>query len=226
MVVNPYPETFTDVEAPPALTLLHPSPRGYLRAKRVFDVFLACVLAVALSPIWLAAALAVRLTSEGPVLYRQTRVGQNGATFTCYKFRTMVHDAEERRLHLVSMNEASGPVFKIRRDPRLTRVGSWLRKSSIDELPQLWNVLRGEMSLVGPRPPLPEEVATYTSYQMGRLTVPPGLTCLWQVSGRSTIGFDEWVELDMQYIRQRSFLYDLLLILLTIPAVLTGRGAF
>lgn len=200
--------------------------RYYLVAKRIFDVAFALVILCLLSPIWLTAVLLVKATSSGPILYRQVRTGHNGETFTCFKFRTMVRDAHCQRIELVSFNEASGPIFKIRCDPRVTRIGRWLRKLSVDELPQLLNVLHGEMSVVGPRPPLPEEVATYTPFQLGRLDVKPGLTCLWQVSGRSNISFDEWVELDLEYIRRRSFRYDLWLILLTIPAVLTTKGAF
>lgn len=200
--------------------------RGYLVSKRMLDIVVASVGLVVISPFVLAVALLIALSSPGPVLYRQTRVGARGRSFSCYKFRTMVSDAHHLRVQMVPLNEARGPVFKIRRDPRITPIGRWLRKLSIDELPQLINVLRGEMSLVGPRPPLPEEVAQYSNHQLGRLAVTPGLTCLWQVSGRSHIEFDEWVELDLEYIRRRSFWYDLWLLILTIPAVITGRGAF
>ena len=200
--------------------------RAYLASKRVFDVVFAIALLGISSPIWIAASMLVALTSPGPVLYRQARVGENGRLFTCLKFRTMVCSAEDQKVSLLQRNEVIGPVFKIKRDPRTTRIGRLLRKSNVDELPQLLNVIRGDMSIVGPRPPLPEEVAQYTNYQLGRLAVIPGITCLWQVSGRNHIGFDRWVELDMAYIRRRSFWYDLRLILLTIPAVLTGHGAF
>jgi lipopolysaccharide/colanic/teichoic acid biosynthesis glycosyltransferase len=200
--------------------------RPYVIAKRAFDIAFASTLIILLAPVWLIAAGLVRATSDGPVLHRQARVGAHGRAFRCLKFRTMVRDAHHLKMELVAFNEASGPIFKIRRDPRLTPVGRWLRKFSIDELPQLINVLRGDMSIVGPRPPLPDEVAHYTDRQLGRLAVQPGLTCLWQVSGRSEIGFDEWVELDLHYLQRRSFWYDTWLILRTIPAVLTARGAF
>lgn len=210
-----------------AIRLAVTEHRGvYTRGKRVFDVILAAVLIVLLCPIWLSAALAIRLSGGGHILYRQLRVGRNGRAFRCLKFQTMVPDAHAMQMELFAFNEVSGPVFKIKRDPRITPVGRWLRKFSIDEMPQLINVLRGEMSLVGPRPPLSEEVAHYTEHQLGRLAVPPGLTCLWQVSGRNHIGFDEWVELDLKYIERRCFWYDLWIIILTVPAVLTARGAF
>jgi lipopolysaccharide/colanic/teichoic acid biosynthesis glycosyltransferase len=198
----------------------------YARSKRVFDVILALTLIVVLSPVWITAALLVRLTTDGSVLYKQMRVGQDGRAFRCLKFQTMVPNAHAMKMELVAFNEASGPVFKLKRDPRVTPIGRWLRKLSIDEMPQLINILRGEMSIVGPRPPLPDEVAHYTERHLGRLAVRPGLTCLWQVSGRSHIGFDEWVELDLEYIERRSFWYDLWLIALTVPAVLMARGAY
>jgi exopolysaccharide biosynthesis polyprenyl glycosylphosphotransferase len=197
----------------------------YEVAKRSFDVaFASLVLLVAL-PIWFAVAVLVATTSAGPVFFRQQRCGRNGRPFTCYKFRTMVVDAEQQRNGLLVLNEASGPVFKIRRDPRVTRVGRWLRKASIDEVPQLINVLRGEMSVVGPRPPIVAEVEKYSEFQRRRLAVKPGLTCLWQISGRSNLGFEEWVALDLEYIERQGFWYDIGLVLRTIPAVLTGRGA-
>jgi lipopolysaccharide/colanic/teichoic acid biosynthesis glycosyltransferase len=228
MIAEPF---IRDPETPTAASIHPLIPQAshgqtYLTAKRAFDIVLAGALLIALSPIWLVAALLVRVTSPGPILFRQTRVGLHGRAFTCLKLRTMRVDAEACRVDLAARNELTGPVFKMRRDPRVTGVGRWLRKSSIDELPQLINVLRGEMSIVGPRPPLPAEVADYSPYQMGRLTVTPGMTCLWQVRGRNEIGFDDWVELDIEYIRRRSFAYDLWLIVLTIPAVITGRGAF
>lgn len=198
----------------------------YLMAKRVFDVGFGLLLLCVFAPVWIVAGLLVAISSPGPVLYRQYRNGQHGHPFVCYKFRTMVDDAHFQKWTLLPLNEVTGPVFKLARDPRVTIIGRWLRKTSIDELPQLLNVIRGEMSIVGPRPPLPEEVAQYTGYQLRRLEVKPGLTCLWQVSGRSHIGFDQWVELDIEYIRRRSFRYDLWLILRTIPAVLLAKGAF
>jgi len=195
-------------------------------AKRGFDLVIASVLLVGTMPLWLGVAWLIAATTPGPVLLRQRRCGRGGRHFTCYKFRSMVMQAEALRGELLVLNEMSGPVFKIRRDPRVTRVGRWIRKTSIDELPQLVNVLRGEMSIVGPRPPLPAEVATYDTQVWRRLSVQPGLTCLWQISGRSRIGFDEWVSLDLEYIRRRSFWLDLEIVLRTIPAVLSGRGAY
>ncbi len=200
---------------------LRPSPL----LKRSVDVVVAGLALLVLSPVMLLAALAVKLTSPGPVIFRQTRVGLGGRHFDFFKFRTMRVDAEERKKDLLHRNEVSGPVFKIKNDPRMTPVGKLLRKTSIDELPQLWNVLRGDMSLVGPRPPVPEEVRVYDPWQRRRLEVPGGLTCIWQVSGRSEIPFEEWVRMDIRYGRRRSLWYDFLLLARTIPAVLTGRGA-
>lgn len=197
----------------------------YARLKRLFDIVVALLALIFLSPIILVAALLVRLTSPGPVIFRQVRVGKGGRYFWCYKFRSMCVDAEKKKQELLHLNEASGPVFKIKRDPRVTPVGAILRKLSIDELPQLINVLKGDMSIVGPRPPLPSEVEVYSDYALQRLAVTPGLTCLWQVSGRSNISFERWVELDLAYIETMSFLTDLLILLRTIPAVLTGSGA-
>lgn len=197
-----------------------------LAAKRAIDVVVASLLLLVLSPVMLVTMLAIRLSSRGPVLLRQERVGQDGIPFRMYKFRSMRAGAHETRAELDGMNEVTGPVFKMRTDPRVTKVGRVIRKLSLDELPQLVNVLRGEMSLVGPRPPLPEEVARYTPYQRRRLQVQPGITCIWQVSGRSEIEFDTWVEMDLRYIEEWSVKTDLLLLLRTVPAVLSGRGAF
>ena len=177
-------------------------------------------------PIMLTAALAIKLDSPGPVLYRQTRLGKNGRPFGMLKLRSMVDGAHAHRAVLAAESAMDGPILKIRCDPRMTRVGRWLRKASVDELPQLWHVLCGEMSLVGPRPAIPEEVARYEPWQRERLAVKPGLTCTWQVSGRSDIPFEEWVRLDIAYIHRRSLWLDLKLLLLTIPAVLTARGAY
>lgn len=180
---------------------------------------------VALSPLLLTAAAAVKLTSRGPVLFRQQRVGMHGRVFSMLKFRSMVVDAEARKAALVAQNERGGPVFKMKRDPRVTAVGRFIRKYSIDELPQLVNVLRGDMSIVGPRPPIPSEVARYDAWQRRRLSVRPGLTCVWQVSGRDRIGFTEWMLLDLRYIDHWSLAGDLSLIARTVPVVITGRGA-
>jgi lipopolysaccharide/colanic/teichoic acid biosynthesis glycosyltransferase len=167
----------------------------------------------------------IKLTSGGNVLFRQTRCGLNGRFFTLYKFRTMVEDAEERRRELMHLNEMNGPVFKLRSDPRVTAFGRFLRRFSLDELPQLWNVVRGDMSLVGPRPPIPEEVAKYQRWQRRRLAMKPGLTCLWQVSGRNDLDFDRWMQLDLEYIDSWSPTLDFKILLKTIPAVLSGKGA-
>ena len=194
-------------------------------AKRAIDVCLASVLMLFLSPFMLLIAIAVKLDSRGPALFRQTRVGKGGRKFVFYKFRSMFENAEQIRDSLMHLNEADGPVFKIRNDPRVTRVGHFLRRTSLDELPQLMNVLKGDISLVGPRPPLPGEVEKYSPHQWRRLMVPPGVTCIWQISGRSEVPFDRWIEMDLEYIRNQSLLLDLKILLKTIPAVLLQRGA-
>jgi exopolysaccharide biosynthesis polyprenyl glycosylphosphotransferase len=202
-----------------------PSDTISLAAKRLLDLVGAVLLLALCSPIMLLAAALVRLQDGGPVLFTQERVGRFGRRFTMYKFRSMVLDAERDRAALAHLNEMDGPVFKSASDPRITRVGRWLRRTSIDELPQLINVLRGEMSLVGPRPPLPDEVASYQRWQRRRLSVRPGLTCIWQVSGRNQLDFDTWIRLDLEYIDNWSLLLDIKLLLRTIPVVLTGYGA-
>jgi lipopolysaccharide/colanic/teichoic acid biosynthesis glycosyltransferase len=174
----------------------------------------------------LLAAIAIKLESPGPAIFRQIRVGKDGEHFACFKFRSMYIDAEQRLKELTAKNEADGPVFKMKADPRVTRVGRIIRKLSIDELPQLFNVLKGEMSLVGPRPALPSEVAKYTYEQIGRLHAIPGITGLQQVSGRSDIDFKRWVELDLQYIAEQSLWKDIEILLRTIPAVLFSKGAY
>jgi exopolysaccharide biosynthesis polyprenyl glycosylphosphotransferase len=197
-----------------------------LAAKRVLDFIGAAVLLLLLSPVLLIASLLVKLTSRGPVLFVQRRSGLYGREFNMMKFRTMVVDAEKRREEVSTLNEMSGPVFKIKNDPRLTRVGRWLRKLSIDELPQLLNVIRGSMSLVGPRPlPVEESQRLPERWQRRRLSMKPGLTCLWQVRGRSSVDFDDWMKLDIDYIDNWSFMSDLKILLLTIPVVLFGKGA-
>jgi exopolysaccharide biosynthesis polyprenyl glycosylphosphotransferase len=199
----------------------------YLRHfKRTLDVILSLTGMILGIPLAFLIALAIKLDSPGPVLFKQVRVGQGGKPFVFYKFRSMFVGAEGIKKEFLHLNEMDGPVFKLFDDPRITLVGRFLRKSSLDELPQLINVLRGDMSLVGPRPPVPEEVRLYEPWQMRRLAVKPGITCLWQVSGRSFIGFDEWMRLDIQYVRNRSFLLDLQILLRTIPAVLSGTGAY
>lgn len=200
-------------------------PVSYAVLKRVVDVVSALVGLVIGFPIFLLVGILVKATSPGPILFKQTRVGLGGRHFTCYKFRSMYIDAEARQQEFLHLNEASGPVFKMRNDPRMTSVGRFIRKLSLDELPQLFNVLAGDMSVVGPRPPIPSEVSAYNARQRGRLAVKPGLTCIWQISGRSNIGFDQWVELDLQYIETMSFWGDLKIIAQTVPAVLSARGA-
>lgn len=199
---------------------------GNLLVKRFFDKATALVALVVLSPFLAALALAIRLDSPGPVLFSQTRVGKDGATFRCYKFRSMRVGAEQEQAELEALNEAEGPIFKIRQDPRLTRVGRFLRRMSLDELPQLINVFRGEMSLVGPRPPIPAEVERYEEWHHRRLEVTPGITGLWQVSGRSELSFDEMVMLDLYYIENWSLALDIQIMARTIPTVLAARGAF
>jgi exopolysaccharide biosynthesis polyprenyl glycosylphosphotransferase len=202
-----------------------PANPGQLAAKRAIDFAFSLAFFLVTAPIQALAALLIKISSPGPVFFRQVRCGLNGRHFTLLKFRTMDLGAQER-LHEVShLNEMSGPVFKVSRDPRLTLVGRLLRRLSIDELPQLWNVILGDMSLVGPRPPLPEEVARYESWQHRRLSMKPGITCLWQVSGRNNLDFDRWMALDLKYIDTWSPMLDLKILLKTVPAVLSGRGA-
>ncbi|MEU2718396.1 sugar transferase [Streptomyces sp. NPDC007205] len=212
------------------LSLLHiapPTRRGaQLAAKAVLDRVGAGLGLLVLAPLFGVLALAIRMDSPGPVLHRQTRIGQGGAPFTMWKFRTMVADAERRRVELATANEQQGLLFKMRRDPRVTRAGRWLRRSSLDELPQLVNVLRGEMSLVGPRPPLPDEAAHYDEVEARRLIVKPGMTGLWQVSGRSDLSWDETVGLDLRYADNWSISGDLDVIARTFRAVVDGRGAY
>lgn len=201
--------------------------RLFQGSKRTLDRVAAGAGLVALSPLFAALAVAIKLESEGPVLFSQTRIGQGGAPFRCWKFRSMYIDAEARKAELMAQNEMQGgTTFKMKRDPRITRIGRFIRKASIDELPQLWNVFIGDMSLVGPRPPVPAEVATYTAFEKQRLMVKPGITCIWQVSGRSDIPFAQQVRLDIDYIIQRSMKLDVSLLLRTIPAVLFARGAY
>ena len=200
---------------------------GQLLAKRAIDALVgSAVLIVAAIPMGIIALL-IRTTSEGPILYRQTRVGKNGRQFTLVKFRCMVDGADELRAELMAMHDSQDPrLFKLRDDPRLTRVGRVLRRWSLDELPQFWHVLNGEMSLVGPRPQMPEEVANYEEWHLQRLAVTPGLTGLWQVNGRSHLSFDEMVRLDLYYAEHWSPWLDTKVVLRTIPAVILGRGAY
>ena len=200
--------------------------RASLVAKRLVDIVGSGSLLLATSPLLGAIALAVKLSTPGPVFYRWKVVGQGGRPFTGYKFRTMVVNADELKAQLAAANEMTGPVFKMRDDPRITPIGRFLRKYSLDELPQLWSVLKGDMSLVGPRPPLQTEYAQFTDWQKQKLSVKPGMTCLWQVSGRNDIRYyDEWVRLDLDYIRNWSLWLDLKIQVETIPAVIRARGA-
>lgn len=215
-----------ELDGMPLLTF-STTPTSHLKllAKRTVDLGVSALVLTLSLPLILLIALAIKLSSKGPVFFRQIRCGLNGRRFTLLKFRTMVANAEQRRGELLHLNEMDGPVFKLKRDPRVTPVGRFLRKFSLDELPQLWNVLKGDMSLVGPRPPIPEEVASYKRWQRRRLSMKPGLTCLWQISGRNQVDFDRWMELDLEYIDSWSPLLDLKILLKTIPAVLSGRGA-
>ncbi len=194
--------------------------------KRTLDVVVAGVLLVALLPLFAVVAALVKLTSPGPVIFKQMRAGAGGRPFPFYKFRSMYLDAEERKKALMSQNECDGPVFKMKNDPRITPVGRFLRKWSIDELPQLWNVLAGDMTLVGPRPPTLDEVEKYEPWQRRRLSITGGLTCIWQVSGRSQVGFEDWMRMDSRYARHRSWRMDLKILWQTAGAVLARRGAY
>lgn len=197
------------------------------RVKRVLDVVLSLVGLVVLAPVFLVLALVVRLTSPGPVFYRWTALGYRARPFVGYKFRTMVVNAEEMKTDLLAQNEMKGPVFKMRRDPRVTRIGRFLRKYSMDELPQLWCVLKGDMSLVGPRPPTVDEYVNFEPWQWGKLAVTPGLTCFWQIQGRSEIrDFNVWAKLDLEYIRTWDLWLDFKILLRTIPVVVRGDGAY
>jgi exopolysaccharide biosynthesis polyprenyl glycosylphosphotransferase len=193
--------------------------------KRAFDVTVSGLALLLLSPVLAGVVLAIRLESPGPVFFRQQRVGRHGRLFSMLKFRSMHVDAEARLAGLLARNEMSGPVFKLTHDPRVTRVGRFIRRTSLDELPQFINVLRGEMSVVGPRPPIPAEVAQYQRWHRRRLSVKPGITCTWQISGRNDIDFDRWMELDLEYIDHWSLGLDVAILLKTIPAVLSARGA-
>jgi exopolysaccharide biosynthesis polyprenyl glycosylphosphotransferase len=231
IAMNIFPNRFARVEleeldgVPFVSFSTTPSNVSQLAAKRLIDVALSALLLVMSLPVLMVTALAIRFSSPGTVLFKQERIGLNGRIFTLYKFRTMIENAHQRRAELAHLNEMSGPVFKLKGDPRVTRVGRILRKFSLDELPQLWNVLKGDMSLVGPRPPIPEEVGLYERWQRRRLSMKPGLTCLWQVSGRNEVDFDRWMELDLHYIDNWSPTLDLKILLRTIPVVLLGKGA-
>lgn len=199
----------------------------YLFSKRFLDIVLSLIGLIFLLPVFIIVAICIKIEDKnGPVLFSQTRVGKNESEFTMYKFRSMVSNAEELLENLLEQNETTGAMFKMKNDPRVTKIGRFIRKTSIDELPQLINVLKGDMSLVGPRPPLKREVEVYTQYQKQRLLIQPGCTGLWQVSGRSNIGFEDMVELDLKYIVERSIFKDILIIIKTVLLVFNKNGAY
>lgn len=200
--------------------------RLYEASKRLFDLTLGIMVMILLIPIFPIIAIMIKLDSAGPVFYKQQRVGKGGKLFSFYKFRSMVKGADAERELVKELNEQDGPIFKIKADPRITAVGGFLRRSSLDEIPQIINVVIGNMSMVGPRPALPSEVAGYQPWHRRRLEVKPGITCLWQISGRSHIGFNEWMRLDLEYLKNRSFRTDLLIFLKTFPAVIARKGAY
>ena len=210
----------------PARQGLLAASRWQLVAKRAVDILISALAIIVLTPFLVAVALLVKVTSRGPVFFVQQRVGRGGEPFGMIKFRSMCLDAHDRRGEHLDDNMHDGPIFKIRRDPRVTTVGRAIRRLSIDELPQLFNVLKGDMSLVGPRPPLTEELASYTERERQRLLVKPGITCIWQVSGRSDLDFQTWVDMDLEYIDTWSFWLDVRLLAKTLPAVISGRGAY
>jgi len=198
----------------------------YLFFKRTIDILGSGIGLIILSPIFILVALAVKIEDpKGKVFFVQERCGKNNKLFKMYKFRSMISNAEELLGELICENEMDGPVFKIKEDPRITRVGRFIRKTSIDELPQLFNILMGDMSIVGPRPAIPHEVAEYNEYQKQRLLVKPGLTCIWQVSGRNSIGFDEWIDMDLEYIEKRNLWMDIKLIFKTVGVLFGDKNA-
>ena len=209
------------------MVMWHLTIRCSIFFKRFMDIILAILAIILGSPVFLVTALLVKITSPGPIIFSQVRVGKFGRHFKFYKFRSMYIDAEARKAELMKHNESGdGVIFKMKHDPRITPIGRFIRKFSIDELPQLFNVLLGDMSLVGPRPPLPSEVRTYTLEERKRLNITPGITCLWQVSGRSELPFSKQIALDKEYIASQSVWKDFLILLKTIPAILTGKGAW
>lgn len=193
--------------------------------KRLIDVVCSFLGVLVLSPLFIIIAIIIKTTSKGPVFFSQKRVGRNGKEFNMYKFRSMVVNAEELKEKLAAQNEMSGPMFKMKDDPRVTKVGKFIRKTSIDELPQLWNVLKGDMSLVGPRPSLPKEVAQFDEWMYRRLEVKPGLTCYWQVSGRNNIDFEDWMKLDVKYVEERNPWIDIKLIFKTVFVLFGDKNA-
>ncbi|MEJ9304700.1 sugar transferase [Priestia megaterium] len=201
--------------------------KAYLFTKRLLDIVLSLMGLIIISPLILIVAVLIKVEDRnGPIFFSQTRVGKNGNKFKIYKFRSMVSNAEELLIDLLDQNETTGAMFKIKKDPRITKIGKFIRKTSIDELPQLINVIKGEMSLVGPRPPLPREVEEYTEFHKQRLLVKPGCTGLWQISGRSNIGFEKMVELDLEYISKENIFFDIYIILITIKIMIWSKDAF
>ena len=192
-----------------------PKVKFYLFSKRVTDIFLSAIGLILLSPILLIVAIAIRIDSKGPIIFKQDRVGKDGKIFSMYKFRSMIVNAEELKAKLETKNEMSGTMFKMKNDPRITKVGRFIRKTSIDELPQLINVIKGDMSLVGPRPSLPKEVEQFSPWMLERLKVKPGITCYWQVMGRNNIAFEEWMKLDVKYVHEMNYWLDIKLIFKT-----------
>ncbi len=193
--------------------------------KRFMDIVGSMICLVGFLPIFVITAIVIKLTSKGPIIFEQTRSGLGGKSFACYKFRSMVVDAESKKKEIMQFNERKGPVFKMKNDPRITWIGKYIRSWSIDEFPQFYNVLKGDMSLVGPRPPTVDEVPNYYRWQQRRLEIKPGITCLWQVYSRADSSFEDWVRLDIEYQRKYSFFLDLKILILTIPAVLSRKGA-
>ena len=204
------------------------STRGfsfYEAIKRLIDIICSFVGILVLSPLFIIIAIIIKFTSKGPVFFSQKRVGRNGKEFDMYKFRSMVVNAEELKEKLAAQNEMSGPMFKMKDDPRVTKVGKFIRKTSLDELPQLWNILKGDMSLVGPRPSLPKEVAQFDEWMYKRLEVKPGLTCYWQVSGRNNIDFEDWMKLDIRYVEEKNLWIDIKLIFKTVGVLFGDKNA-
>ena len=233
MAVNFFPHMIAkvhleDLHGIPLLTFSTvPFNEFLLFIKRTLDILISGAIILSLAPLFMIISLLIKISSPGTVFFKQFRVGRNGRHFTLYKFRSMVFDAEEKKKELENLNEMNGPVFKIKNDPRVTSIGRWLRKTSLDEIPQFWNVFIGEMSLVGPRPPLPEEVTHYKRWQKRKLSMKPGITCLWQISGRNNNSdFDDWMKLDLKYIDNWSLKLDMQIFLRTILVVLWGKGAF
>ena len=198
----------------------------YIFWKRVFDFTVAIILLGVTFPLWVVIAISIKITSPGPIFFGQERIGKYGKKFKLYKFRSMVNNAEKLQEDFEHLNEMDGPAFKIRNDPRKTITGRFLRKTSLDELPQLLNVLKGDISLVGPRPAIEKEVLQYHPWERKRLSVAQGITCIWQISGRNTIKFDEWMKLDVMYIENRTMALDFKILLKTIPAILLKKGAY